>query len=603
MKRYISHIVILSSFFLIQVQVLAQNNEQLKRFLKSYQSLPTDSIKKRTNTLIDISWEYLYVNTDSALQYAELAVATCRKNRNNDQLTYANAIGMVGTVKDVKGDMQGALSDYILALSICKKIKDSVCIGRMNNNIGVLFFSQKEYEKSLPYFEKAFAIETAKKDTSEQIGSLINISISKKNLNITDTAAILLKQALALNSIYSDDYYLGTIYSNLGSHAYALNNLDTAMKYFEQAAAFFKTKNNQQNYGLALQNMASIYLKKGQIARSIETARNVRKIAEEGNYFFLKTETYEILYESNLASNNFDSAFYFKSLYENHKDSILLKENKEIVDDIEAKYNTAQQEKELLKNKVNLANEKRSSQFFKGLIILAGMILIFLTLFVYNKIKSNKTLASKNQIIESSLAEKEVLMREIHHRVKNNIQAIKSIINIQKRKTNNSEVKNSLNLTLNRVNAMSLIHDKLHKQNKVLAIDSEHYLNELANEVLLSFGFSESKNLVFNSTLCSYTFETDILLTLGLIVNELVTNACKYGANKKGDLKLIMVSQILDDNYHLLVRDYSELTTIPSEANFGNELIEALLHKLKGKINREVDHGLVIKIEIPLENA
>ncbi|MFK8046111.1 MAG: histidine kinase dimerization/phosphoacceptor domain -containing protein [Crocinitomicaceae bacterium] len=596
MKSVIKCILLI--LLILPILAKSQDRTALNQYLKNYSELELNDTTKRVYSLIDISWEYLYINTDTALTFAELAVEIGEST--TDRLALANAIGMLGTVKDVKGNLQGSLRDYLKALEICKALNDSNCIATMNNNIGATFYAQEDYAKSYPYFEKSYLIENAQNDTGGQIGSLINLAIIKKNLGFLDTSIIILNQALTLNSSFSNDYYLGTIYANLGAHHLALNQLNKSLEYFEKSIVYLEAQSQYQNYGLSIQNIASIHLKNGAINLALTYAQKAKVIAEEGEFFITQTDAYECLYETYLALNMMDSAFHFKNLYESFNDSIRLKENKEIVTELEAKYKTAEKETQLLTEKVKLVKEKKSSEFFKYLIGFA-LVLLFISLAFYiQKSKSNKALALQNKVIESSLAEKEVLMREIHHRVKNNIQAIKSIINIQKRKTSSEEVKQSLNITLNRVNAMSLIHSKLYQQTQITEIDSKQYLNELIKDVLSSFGLIDNKNLKIAIALTSHIFETDKLLTLGLIVNELVTNACKYGLSANKVLHLSIKSKITNNSYLLLIADKGEVSDQTEDISFGKELIAALVFKLEGTISYDLSSGYSSNIKIPI---
>ena len=215
--------------------------------------------------------------------------------------------------------------------------------------------------------------------------------------------------------------------------------------------------------------------------------------------------------------------------------------------------------------------------------------------FVLVSIRNNRKLQSKNVIISDALQEKEVLMREIHHRVKNNIQAIKSIVHIQKRKATTPETVESLNNTLNKINAMAVIHKRLYRQERLSGLGSDVYLGELLDDLLRSFEFGDD-NLTLDVQLCDHSFEADRLLTLGLIFNELVTNACKYGASDDGVLRLQITTALQTGAFVLTV--YSAGKHQGDAAGFGSELVQALVKRLGGSIELSAESGCRTSVSI-----
>ena len=567
----------------------------LKSELKS---TPNENVERRINLLNDITWEYIYISTDTALYYGLQSLNLAESHRDQFPKALSNTYGTIAIIYDIQGNNDKALELYLESLTLKEMLKDSAGIANTKSNIGALFFTQNDFLKAKPYFIEALEFDVAIRDTLNQIGSLINLSIIHKNLNETGKAKQYLHHALFLNKLVKNKYYESNIYNNLGAQYLALDEIDSARFYFEKSEKLHSDGDNLQNYCIGLENLAKIYLRLGQIEKAKTKGMLALKIATEEKYYQVLTNTYETLYEIYLYENATDSAFYFKSQYELLRDSILKKDNKLIVDEIEAKYELQKKQNEILHKDLEIEEERQFSQAYLLISIAILMVAIILGFLIRLKIRSNNQLAEKNVIIEASLAEKEVLMREIHHRVKNNIQAIKSIINIQKRKQSSKEAKDSLNETLNRVNAMAIIHDRLYKQKNISDITSDLYLTELLFDILGSFGVDHDEHVV-ELDFCSFELPTDDLLTLGLVFNEAVTNSCKYGKSADGLLYLSVSSHIENGIFLLEIKDQGPgLKT--DKTGFGTNLINALIHKLNGKISYFSEHGLTVRIEIPI---
>jgi two-component sensor histidine kinase len=587
---------IFAAFLFCLFGVNSFSNEIINQLKDQLKTADDSDIELRINLLNDLSWEYAYQNLDTALFFAAEAIQLAENAKSKYPNLLANSYGTLGIIFDLEGNNQKALKYYFKALEIKTSLNDSSGIANMKTNIGALFFTQSDYNKALPYFNEALEIEIALNDSVSQIGSYINIAIILKNQKQAEAAKAYLKKALALTELIHEDYYYGLIYSNLGAQYLETDELDSSLYYFNKGKEFHFASENYYNYGIALENEAKIYLKKGQLDRANKHGRDALRIATEGKYYLLLTNSYETLFEINLALGQFDSAFYYKAMFEELNDSILKKENKQIVDEIEAKYELQKKQTDILAKDIEIEAGKRQSWLYLLITIGSVITALFLIWIVILKIRSNRLLNFKNLVIEDSLKEKEVLMREIHHRVKNNIQAIKSIISIQKRSSESEETKESLTETLNRINAMALIHNKLYQQDRLDAIGSDIYLTELTKDVLKTFGLRIDDPTI-KIDFCNRIFKTDELLTLGLVYNELLTNACKYGQEASGSIQLEIISIVEQGQFKLSVTN-SKNSEFSVENGFGTELIQALLHKIKGKINYLSETDFTAKIEI-----
>ncbi|MBL4709849.1 MAG: sensor histidine kinase [Flavobacteriales bacterium] len=185
--------------------------------------------------------------------------------------------------------------------------------------------------------------------------------------------------------------------------------------------------------------------------------------------------------------------------------------------------------KQIRKEKeVELAHERDQTQLY-GLIATLVLVLLIILIFAFvRKRKKASLLAEKNKQIETALHEKQLLLKEVHHRVKNNFRIISSLLELQSKGIEDEKAKELAHEGRNRVKSMALIHQKLY-QNDDLLIYFDDYIDKLVKEISGMYG-AENKTVI-SIQVAKIAFDIDTAIPLGLIVNELVTNAFKYGVN------------------------------------------------------------------------
>lgn len=214
--------------------------------------------------------------------------------------------------------------------------------------------------------------------------------------------------------------------------------------------------------------------------------------------------------------------------------------------------------------------------------------------------------------IEGSLREKEVLLREIHHRVKNNLQIISSLLNLQVGFSDNIIVNEILEESKNRVKSMALIHEKLYQSKSLSKINIHEFIEELLRYLFNSFGV-DSSAIQIELNIKDITLTTDQAVYLGLIVNELVSNSLKYAFKSSANLEMknhqkkICVEIQKDENNSYVLKIADNGSGFPTDIDFRNteslglQLVISLVKQLNGDITLNIDRGteFVIKFAHP----
>ncbi len=187
--------------------------------------------------------------------------------------------------------------------------------------------------------------------------------------------------------------------------------------------------------------------------------------------------------------------------------------------------------------------------------------------------------------LRKSLEEKELLLKEIHHRVKNNFQVISSLLNLQSESIQDPEAAQAFMESQNRIKSMALIHERLYQSESLERIDFSDYVNSMAGEISSSFAAS-AERIRIETELERVELSIDAAIPLGLIVNELITNAYKYAfPNKARGRILVRLKEVGNSVLRLTVSDdgVGMPQAVDAHQGLGFVLVEALVAQLKGR--------------------
>ena len=194
-------------------------------------------------------------------------------------------------------------------------------------------------------------------------------------------------------------------------------------------------------------------------------------------------------------------------------------------------------------------------------------------------------LNTEKQVVEHQNKEKTVLLQEIHHRVKNNLQVIVSLLRMQSREIKSEEAKESFGDAVARILTMSLIHQKLYEKESLVDIDIQDYLNTLIKNIITTSSIDKNIDFKVNASIKSLSAEN--IVPLGLIINELVSNSVKHAFDKEGRIELILTPGG-EGNFKMTYFDNGTWKE-SSDKTFGNQLIEIFTEQLEGTFTRQIN--------------
>jgi PAS domain S-box-containing protein len=209
-------------------------------------------------------------------------------------------------------------------------------------------------------------------------------------------------------------------------------------------------------------------------------------------------------------------------------------------------------------------------------------------------------------IIKASLREKDILLREIHHRVKNNLQVISGLLELQASSIGNPELTGMLNQSQSRIQAMALVHEKLYASKDFARIDCAGYVGALSQDLFQSHKINAGKiDLIIQTDGVVYV-DINKAIPCGLILNELISNAIKHAfpGDRKGKLQII-IGETKNTEIEIIVRDNGlglpGDVDIHDSRSLGLDLVNGLVkNQLDGQIEVRRDNGTEFRIKFPL---
>lgn len=551
------------------------------------------SQQKKTNTTedqitknLEIAFEYIDNDSDSAQIFIQKAKDLSKKIKQplfdvKILETEGNYYGFV------KNDYNNATNLYLRAIQLCEKHQLNYT-KNLYHSLGVLFHLTDNYEKAKLYYTKAIPLERKEKDSVLLARSLANLASINSTQENYKKAEELFLESLKCPSSFE---IKRTTYANLGNLKIREKKFDEALKYMDKVIVI------NPETGEGPDEIDFSYLLDAKIgARNFKNSDTIIPYAVKlyKNTSDLRDKTILLRSLGNFyhAMGDFEKASNSKDEYILIYDSLKAKQRDEVVYEMETKYQTQKKEEEIAKQE----KEKNKLRLF---FIIACFTIALLSFLVYQFFKQRNRLKKQTQLLETAVDEKNILLKETHHRVKNSFQIVSSLLYLQSENMKDKEAALAVKEAQNRVKSMVLIHQKLYSKDQLIGIETKEYIEDLVNDIIEN-QTDTVPNLTTNVTVESTVFSIDSITPLGLIINELITNCIKHAfppsiENPKIELEFKKQGEI----YILKVSDNGiGFSNEISENSFGIKLMNALAKKLKGTISFENNKGTHFVMEI-----
>ena len=483
-----------------------------------------------------------------------------------DTLEMGVALETMAYVNDKSGNRAAARGYYHQAIRFAAAARDTLTLAAALNGLGNLSYMLREMpaDSGMIYHERVLKLyQRAMPDSTRKIAKMYG--------------------------------QLARGHGRLRQHQQAIDYGNLALRGFEQVA-------DTPSIFMALAILGDHYMQaerpeeaRPRLHRALALARSDRSIDDRwvnyslGNYYYDR--------------GNLDSTAHYFQNY-GHSTMMAARRNQTAkIAEMESRFQTREKQAEIdrlaLEDELNQLRIKRMGWVIGGGLLLLGLLGSFL----YALWQQRRRIRDQNAVIRKSLAEKDTLLKEIHHRVKNNLQMVSTLLSLQSDYIEDGEAVDALKMGQSRVRSMAIIHQKLYMRDDVVAgIDAKAYLEQLVEELTTTLNVTGT-DIEVRQAIEDIELDIDRLIPLGLVANEVITNAMKYAfaGRERGRLTVAfrresqdLVLTIADDGVGAAV-DLTEQST-----SFGSLLIHTLAEQLEGELSVTERSGRQVALRFPV---
>lgn len=506
----------------------------------------------------------------------------------NDDIYSAKALNLLGMAQYANGFYSQAAEYYLKSLEVLESTsKETNYIRLVYNNLATAYRFRKENSKSIEYYKKALAMAEETSDSSWT--ALISNNLGMQYVEIEDYPSAIGYYDKAIDlfgqinqSVYQGITFLSraNLYLEMERYAPAISDYEAAMELVPESAVPLL-------HAASIAGIGSAYHRMGQPLRAEPFLLSSLEKAEKIDHKEQLKESHRELSEMYEKRRFFDKALEHYKEYKAASDSILTTEQDQAMVDALTKYETEKtlQENTLLESQNEITNlrlaasRRRVIYFGLGLLVFVGAS--FWLYQLYRKIQA------QNATIQTSLSEKEILLREIHHRVKNNLQLISSLLGLQTEHIDDQRALGALQEGQDRVQSMALIHQNLYKEDNLTGVDMQDYFMQLVNSLFDSYNIREEQ-IKLKMDIEDVNLDVDTVIPIGLIVNELISNCLKYAFpdDRAGLIEVMLRKE--DESLNLTVRDNGVGMSPDAEDKLGETFGYRLIHAFKNQLRAEL---------------
>jgi two-component sensor histidine kinase/Tfp pilus assembly protein PilF len=612
---FIGSIIILDNY--INTNSPRESLDYLKRALDAADELGHDYYRAELKSLMGVC-HYSLAEFDiaktlwlEALEICEMLVGEPEYLEMRTKLTHSTVLSNLGVLYKVKGDYVQALDYYQKSLEIRKRTGSKHGVGICYLNIGNIYTDNKNDQLALSYYLKAEELFEEIDNFYGLASVLNNVALIYQRQKNFELAKDYFNRALDISAELNDRKRAAIAYGNLGALYKEFNDCDKALDYYSLALIIRKEIEDKLGIAYCYQHIAECYVVLNKDAEALSYFEKAMAINEELQVVKGRLECLKGISELNYKLGDYKLAYEFKHKYTLLNDSVYSNELQIKLAEQEAGYETREKEKqiaikdlEIEKQQAELARQNTFKWLLVfGLLLLAAVFIIYIQRFrIVSNLKiqletQNKELKQTYDELSKTVVskeEKEVMLKEIHHRVKNNLQIISSLINFQANSVTDPKVCDLFRECQNRIYSMSMLHEQLYKAKDLASVNIEQYFSALLENLLLIF--SNHTKIEVDLDIEVDSFGVDTLIPIGLLLNEIVSNSLKYAfVGREEGLISISLKHQNDNCYELIVADNGvgiTDTQFPETSDsLGLELIQTFISQLDGEVQVSNENG------------
>jgi two-component sensor histidine kinase len=574
-----------------------------------------------------LSYTYMarsqYYRGNYSLAAQNLNTAIEKGRTVNSKLVEAEADEYLGLLYNFFQDFKTGISFSKKSLEIKKVIGDEIGYIRVANMISDMCYDAQKFDSAFYYAR--IALQAAEKKNMQTDIYMARFSITASLIRLRKLKEA--KKEISLlhkDSLQSDINFLIHYYVLKANYCSAKNDKKNCTANYDTALNIASEKLHPESRLFIYKNMAELYYASGDFKTAYEyykkynrqlsniySGENVLRLAKMEGIVHNKLSENEIKY-----LNKENEVKQLQLLRETEmrrnltkenllKDSILQKEK--LLNDAMTKENEWHKTKLENEKKLGTALKKENTLQLARLdgekelrltLIIGLSVALSLAMIIFYQYQKQK---NKNNIIKQQAEELQTLMKEIHHRVKNNMQIVSSLLDLQSFSIEDTRASEAVKESRNRVQSMALIHQNLYNEGNIKGIQVQDYIETLAQNLFDSYNIQKDK-IKLVTDIEKLNLDVDTMIPIGLIVNELVSNSLKYAFKEKQFGEVCVELKKNNNELMLKVHDngngFAEGWDKNTKHSFGYKLIKAFAQKLKAKLDVYNNNGACFVMHI-----
>lgn len=514
----------------------------------------------------------------------------------------ATTLFKIAWVHDRKGQYEPAMKANLDALRIMEGLGDQKGIASALGRVSDVLYRQDKAKEALDYAKQGIAICQKNGFKQEETSVLQSAAYACMALGDFEQALTYCNQSLDLarsldmgQSILADNYNSrGNVLKRLGRYKEALADYRACLDLSEKTSYAGGIR-------AAIANLGEVHLLMGDYAAALPYQLKTVENQEKGGDLPNLVENY--VHTSNIYERlgDYKSALLYQRKALKMRDSTASIQSDAAISELRTKYETEKKEATIAAQTAKLSQQRTVQWLSIGIAALLG-------LFAFSFYRNAAARKTANALLTAKNAENELLLKEIHHRVKNNLEVVSSLLALQSAQVDDPNVKDAMQEGQNRVQSIGIVHQKLYQGENLAAVEMKDYFLNLSDSILDSFGADD--RVTIECAMNQLELDIDTAVPLGLIVNEVLTNSLKYAFpdGRKGRIEIKLEKK--DENaLHLQIADDGVGKSGTTKGTgFGGQLVSLLTKQLGGELREEVKGtkggtGTVVQLDFKLKKA
>ncbi len=614
MKSTLIRLISVTLTCVVSLAVNAVDVSQLKDQLRQAQN---DTIRGRV--LLDLASQYRHTYPDTSRMYADSAYKLGIL-LENDSILAESCLKL--SMLYGRNGMYTVSYDYALeGYKLAEQFGVPDLHARGCLSMGNAHLEMSEWDRSRTYFKECeeILLNSGDKELLAYCYSAFgNTYYYEERFS---EALTYYEKSTELALLFPGERVVAFCYANLANCLRELGRFEEARGYFTKAKDFYLDKGHTSSLYLYYLNMGRVEFAEGNYEKAIEYYNSCINFGQGYMQMEDAVYAYEGLAQVFAAKNDFRSAYMYQLKHEALGDSlnnekvrvkVALMEAQHSMDKIRKELSEKRRKLKLAEYQSEIQDQKLKIQTANNRLLWLGIIALIVILSVvfygYKQVKRaylyrkerQQAIEEKNRIAEQALEQKQILMREIHHRTKNNLQIISSLLSLQQTSMADNSAAEAMKACQRRINTIAVLHEKLYQNQDVGTVDIKQYLDSLVEQQV---GYLGDSSIKYSVTGDHHEVQMDTAVSLGLIINELITNSLKHAFTATSEKSITLTIDQKPNDFSFTYQDSGQGMPHDFEQkkskSLGFEIIDSLTRQLNGKLTYRFKNGSEFRLSFP----